>query len=799
MSRVFVVDDHADDAALHASVLGRAGYEAVPFTSPLEALEAITADRPDVVLVALLMPELDGFELIHALRSDPATRDQRVVVASALYTEREFARSWSDLADCTFLAEPATADALVASVEQALRSSASAAELPADFEQRQRGAVHRKLLEDARRRQEAERAATRSKTEAREPELRAVFEGARDALVVVDKDLRCVRVNDAACRLLGRPEGELIGMIASDVVAPESIADLEAGWAAALREESGAGFVTILRPDGTRRTTEYSGAINVTPDIHIVSLRDVTERVATETALQRTMAAVSAVERRYADLIEALPDGIVAVDGDGTIVLVNAQTELMFGYVRGELIGQPVELLIPAHDDAERVRHREQFDAGSRSRVMAAGLDITGRRKDGTEFPVEVSLSRIQSAAGQLVTSVVTDVTERRRLEQRLQQAQKLDAIGVLAGGVAHDFNNILQVIVGYVTALQHRATNGSGAEELSEIANAVERAALLTKQLLAFSKRQVLQPVVLDLNEIAGEMKRMLTRVVGEERALSIELDPGLGQVHADRSHMEQVLANLVVNARDATPTGGRIAITTRAVELGDERDGLDLPPGTYARICVSDTGKGMDEETAARAFEPFFTTKGEGQGTGLGLATVHGIVTQSGGRVRIETAQDDGTTISIYLPTVAQAPSLPSTAGPTEGARGGNERILLVEDEPVVRRLLESVLTGQGYEVTAVADGAAAFAVAADAKRIFDLLVTDFVLPDLNGRELAAQLVASGATPAVLYVSGYAPDADFSDAGAGSQSEFLQKPFTNDTFTQSVRRLLDTKSPTP
>ena len=951
MSRVFVVDDHADDLDLYANVLRHAGYDAVPFSSPVEALEAIARERPDVVLVDLLMPELDGFELVHALRADPTTRDQRVVLASAVYSQREFAGVSHDLSGCTFLPKPATPDELVAAIGDALARKVAFAEPSSDFTRRHRRTVHAKLLSEGRRWERAERELTIrarhdgalavlsryaieagdngrfldeacavirdalgvTRAEALEPdssncglrlvavagrpdetvdasagewfsrdqadralsaphptdiglgapealparlseagvvsglltpvhgthgalgligiyelharlftdeertflgsaanvvasalsnveakaslerserELSAIFDGARDALVVVDADLHCVRVNAAATELLGRTARSLIGMTAAEIVAPESLHELVAGWAAALPSGGGGGIVTILRPDGERRTTEYSTAMDVVPGFHLVSLRDVTERLAMETMLRQTMGEITAVERRYAELIETLPDGIVAVNADGTIALVNAQTEKMFGYLRGEIVGRPLELLIPERYRAAHELHRAGF-SGARSRPMGIGLDLHGRRKDGTEFPVEVSLSSVKTDQGVLVTSVVTDITERTQLERQLQQAQKLEAVGRLAGGIAHDFNNVLQVIAGYAASLQASPSPSDLEEGLSEIATAADRAASLTRQLLAFSRRQIVRPLVLDLNDVVRDMERMLCRMIGEDVAMSIELDPAAGSIRADRAQIEQILANLAVNARDAMPNGGRLKLSTERIELDADAVKLGLQTGTYIRLSVADTGSGMDEATAANAFEPFFTTKEDGRGTGLGLAMVHGIVAQSGGAARIESELGAGTTISIFLPVVEAA----TTSAPHDSlapAAGGTERVLLVEDEPVVRRLIRSFLAQAGYRVTGVETGLAALEAARASDTSFDLVVTDFVLPGMSGTDLASRLREFGCPAPVLYMSGYVPG-DLEDAMRSHASGFLQKPFTSEQLLRAVRNLLD------
>jgi two-component system, cell cycle sensor histidine kinase and response regulator CckA len=504
------------------------------------------------------------------------------------------------------------------------------------------------------------------------------------------------------------------------------------------------------------------------------------QRAEMEVTLRATMDEVVAGESRYIDLIESLPNGIVAADENGTIALVNARTERMFGYSRGELIGRPFGILFT--------------DEGNGGPAEAHRFDLRGRRKNGTEFPLEIGSSVARNERGTLVTSVLTDITQRKQLEHQLQQAQKMEAVGRLAGGVAHDFNNLLQVIGGYADALRSHLTDGEDAQQLEEIAAAADRGSALTRQLLAFSRRQVLEPTTLDLNRIVRDMQRMLGRMIGADVALSIDLEPELGAVLADHAQLEQVLANLALNARDAMPSGGRLSISTRNVELKSAVESLDLEPGKYVRLSVTDTGHGMDAATVARALEPFFTTKPESHGTGLGLAMVHGIVTQSGGGLRILSEPGEGTTVSISFPRApAGAAELP-VGVQAPPATGGPERVLLVEDEVAVRRLLGEMLSELGYDVVAADCGAAAIERFAEGS--FDVVVTDFIMPGMTGRELVDRLANLGADPLVLFVSGYAPDSGLENA-RGRES-FLQKPFTSDELARRLRILLDSASVT-
>jgi two-component system cell cycle sensor histidine kinase/response regulator CckA len=384
---------------------------------------------------------------------------------------------------------------------------------------------------------------------------------------------------------------------------------------------------------------------------------------------------------------------------------------------------------------------------------------------------------------------------EGRRLEERLRQAQKLEVVGQLAGGIAHDFNNILVVINSYIDlALSSLSPEDPLRPDLEEVQKAGLRAAALTRQLLAFSRKQVLQPVVLDLNAVVGDLEKMLRRVISEHVEIRLLLAERVGAVRADPAQIEQVLMNLVLNARDAMSRGGTLVISTADVTLDEAaaRARGELAPGRYATLSVSDTGCGMDATTLARAFEPFFTTKPPGKGTGLGLSTVYGIVKQSGGHVEIESEVGRGTTVRVLLPRVASAEEAAPASGPSGRALGGNETILVVEDSESVRVLAQRVLGRVGYHVVATATGAEALARCADLKGPIHLLLTDMVLPGMSGRELARQLLARLPSLKVLYMSGYL-DQEMAAQGDEVWANFMQKPFTASELVVRVRAALD------
>jgi signal transduction histidine kinase len=388
------------------------------------------------------------------------------------------------------------------------------------------------------------------------------------------------------------------------------------------------------------------------------------------------------------------------------------------------------------------------------------------------------------------------NVTARRRLEEQFRQAQKMEAIGTLAGGVAHDFNNLLTVICGYSDLLMRDLASGDPMREpVIEIHRAGARARALIRQLLAFSRQQVLEPKVLDLNAVVADMEKMLRRLIGEDIELVVALDAGLPQVKADPGQLEQVLVNLSVNARDAMPRGGRLCIETRHVTLDpsitDATSGVRA--GEYVLLSVSDTGVGMDPGTKARVFEPFFTTKEPGKGSGLGLAIVHGVVTQSGGRVEVESEPSHGATFKIHLPAVTEGPPAGKVVSGPRAPPGGHETILLVEDEAAVRKLASHILASCGYSVLEAANGQEALRVAADHRSPIDLLLSDVVIPHLGGPQLAKQLTAAKPGLKVLFMSGYADAGVLEQGSVGTEHAFVQKPFTPLGLAQKVRDVLD------
>ncbi|HOL72340.1 MAG TPA: PAS domain S-box protein [Bryobacteraceae bacterium] len=500
-------------------------------------------------------------------------------------------------------------------------------------------------------------------------------------------------------------------------------------------------------------------------------------------------------EKMLSAILESVSEAIFTVDRRGRIVLANASAERMFGYTQEELLGSGIESLLPQGSRDVHAQRRQEYFAEPRNRPMGIGLDLAGRRKDGSEFPVEVSLSYLQIEGELFAIAFVTDITTRKQMEEQLLHSQKMEALGRLAGGVAHDFNNMLTIITGYNQMVLDQLPPADPLRGyIEEVLTAANRAVALTNQLLAFSRRQVLQPRVLNVNALLSGTEKMLRRLIGEDIDLVFRLDPKAGNVRADPGQIEQVIFNLVVNSRDAIQAGGRISIETAPAHLdtGYSRTHLGVRPGEYVLIAVSDTGHGMDAETKRHIFEPFFTTKEPGKGTGLGLATVYGIVKQSGGEIWVYSEPGQGTTFKVYFPRVDEAVS-PPEAFTTVDERRGTETVLVVEDEEGVRELIAEMLRQRGYTVLTAENGVEALRVSAEHTGPIHLLVTDVVMPQMSGKQLADTLVSLRPDIKVLYLSGYTEYSMVHHGVLEPGFQFLGKPFSRETLVRKIREVLD------
>jgi PAS domain S-box-containing protein len=520
-------------------------------------------------------------------------------------------------------------------------------------------------------------------------------------------------------------------------------------------------------------------------------LREAAERKARHAA----EAQLRASEAHLRAILDSALDAIMTFDPAGRIVSANAAAERVFGWSAEELVGRSFhDLVVPSSDDADG-------DATPRSRGGAlrhpGARELVGRRRSGQAFPMDVAVSVMQGGDRRLGIAIVRDVTERKELEAQVRQMLRTETIGRLAGGIAHDFNNLLAVILSYANVAVRDVPQGTRLRaDLEEILQAGQRAAGLTRQLLAFSRRQVITPRVLSVNELIAEMNRMLRRIIGANVTLDVVAAADLGAVRADRGQLEQVLMNLVVNARDAMPEGGTVTISTANVVVDEPRARHHgVAPGGYVELTVADTGVGIAPEVLPHLFEPFFTSKEPGKGTGLGLATTQGIVKQAGGFIVVEGAPGRGARFSVLLPRVAEQAE-PAVAEEV-AAPVGRETVLVVEDEPSLREVAVRGLRDLGYAVLEAKDGFDALRVVDKTPGPIDLLLTDVVMPGLGGRKLAERMRVLRPEARVLYTSGYTDGAFLAQSAGEPARGFLQKPFTLAALARKVRETLDEPAP--
>ena len=560
---------------------------------------------------------------------------------------------------------------------------------------------------------------------------------------------------------------------------------VRACWATPILSDDGRAFGSFAVYYHEPRAPEAAERGAVASATHLA--RVALQRWLADQALKRAQQALRESEERYRSLFEGAPDGILVADSAGTYVDVNPSMLAMLGYRREELVGMRSEDILAAKEHARVEPTLSEIQKGHEHHH-----EWQFRRKDGTQFPADVEATAM--ADGRIL-ALIRDSSERRRLEDQLRQSQKMEAVGRLAGGIAHDFNNILGVITGYGEMLRAKTPVGhADRRPVDQIVRAAERAAGLTRQLLAFSRRQVLEPKVLEPSAVVTDMRRLLRPLIGEDIDFILKAD-AQGRIKVDPGQLEQVLMNLTVNARDAMPDGGSLTIETADVELDEEyvqRREVAVQPGRYVMIAVGDTGIGMDEATQARVFEPFFTTKPEGKGTGLGLATVYGIVKQSDGYIWMYSEVGHGTIFRVYLPRVDEEVAA-EPVREVAPERIATETVLVVEDEPAARELVGEILRDEGYSVLLASDGQEAVEIATRTASPIHLLLTDVVLPRLSGRAAADRIRGIHLRIKILYMSGYTDDQVTRHGVLEPGIVLLQKPFTPADLIRRVGEVLD------
>jgi len=642
------------------------------------------------------------------------------------------------------------------------------------------------------------RARLRVETALGESEARkaAVLDSVLDCIVTMDAEGTVIEFNSAASRTFGYPKAEAIGRSLAELIIPPQFRERHrAGLARCLATGEGPLIgklieVTAMRADGSEIPVELaitairSGAAQIFTGV----LRDITARKQAEIT-----------RAQLAAIVDSSDDAIISLSMEGTVLTWNAGAERLYGYAASEMIGRNRALLVPDGSSAELVSVMERAARGEMGEV----LETRRVRKDGSVVDIALVTSPMTDSTGRVasVSTIARNITSRkkaeaelRELEEQYQQAQKMEAIGRLAGGVAHDFNNLLTVILGFCELLlADLDPNDVRQADIGEIQKAGARAAGLTRQLLAFSRKEIIQPALLDLNVIVTDIRVMLVRLIGENMTVVLALEEALAPVKADRGQIEQIVLNLAVNARDAMPKGGTLTIATSTVELNEHytKTHLAVKPGSYVVLTVTDTGTGMSPEVQSRLFEPFFTTKEPGKGTGLGLATVYGIVTRSGGSVTVDSTVGGGTSFMVFLPRADAAEPVVAAPPPLDRGRAARHTVLVVEDAEGLRELTRRLLERQGHTALVAAN-------ADEARELFDqhgsidLLLTDVVMPGASGPELVKELVGRRTTLKVIYMSGYTDDAIVHHGVLDPGIVFLQKPFSSESLALKIREAL-------
>jgi PAS domain S-box-containing protein len=638
-----------------------------------------------------------------------------------------------------------------------------------------------------------------------ERRFRAVVDTAVDGVILIDSD-GLVQVFNPACeRLFGYRADEVIGknvkLLMPAPYRDEHDAYLENYRRTGIRKIIGIGRQVVgRRKDGTTFPMDLSvgEAKDLDGSSFVGIIHDLTDR-------ERAQRAVLEGAARLKAVFDTAVDGIILIDGRGIVLMLNPACERLFGYTAREVIGQNVKLLMPEPYRGEHDRYLENYRRTGEAKIIGIGREVVGRRKDGSTFPMGLSVGEVKDDGGESAyVGIVNDLTDRKRTEEQLVQAQKMETVGQLSGGIAHDFNNLLTVIIGNADTLVDTLKARPDLRELAEmVVTAGERGAELTKRLLAFSRRQVLQPIAFQPNALIENMARLIRRTLREDIEIKTSLDSLVPAAYADRAQLESALLNLSINAQDAMPDGGRLTISTSLAELDAayQRDHPEVRPGSYVVIAVTDDGHGMPPEIRARVFEPFFTTKEVGKGSGLGLSMVYGFIKQSNGHVSIYSEVGLGTTIRLYLPVDAAAAEVAASVTPavTEKMPGGKEWVLVVEDDHFVRTYAISCLESLGYRVTPAENARDAERLLAQGVAI-DLIFSDVVMPGgMSGWDLVEQARLLRPGIKVLLTSGHPLETLQTHSRAAITEAILNKPYRKAELARRVRAVLDATSSTP
>ena len=760
--RILLLEDVPMDAELVEYELTRAriSFTSRCVNSRAQFLQSLDEFQPDLILSDYTLPGFDGMAAL-ALAREKAPTVPFVIVTGSVNEETAVRCMKAGATDYLLKSNLAR---IGPAIEGAL--------------------AHSKLRSEQER---AEAALQRS-----EANLRAIFNNSLQCFVLVDRDGTIKAFNRTADawseRILARRlrEGESItGFIPQAAL----------GFEQALKGEVVLLEQSFRDVEGGEHWLETTSAPVVDDEGEVIGVclnaRDVTEQKLAEKALRES-------EERYRDLFDNASDMVCMTTADGVFQYVNKAWYERVGYTDPEL--REIRFIDVVHPDsrelyqaiAERVRGGETVDR----------VELTLLTRGGGAITIDGNLSSTrQDGRPPMIRGIYRDITERKRVEEQLRRAERMQSAGRLAGGVAHEVNNMMTGVLGFSHFLMKGlAPDDPRRAEVAEIIKAGTRAADVTRQLLAFTRQQILRPEILELNAVVQKMERLLLRSLGEEHQLEFKLSPAAGQIRADGAQLEQVMVNLLLNARDALGKGGLVTITTAPVELGEvyalRHPDISIPQGSYVMLCVSDNGSGMDPAVQSRIFEPFFTTKPTGQGTGLGLSTVYGIVKQSGGFIWVYSEPGQGSSFKIYLPRADVRPPLPEERSNKGAVRGGNETVLVVEDEEVVRSLACRGLRFLGYSVLEAENGLQALRCLAESARPIDLVISDVVMPGMSGRELGQRLFLLDPQLPVLYMSGYTGEDVVRRGLLDAEAPFLQKPFSTEDLGRKAREMLDQRA---
>ena len=767
--RILILEDVEDDVELMKIEMENAGLNFMPkwVDNKKAFLRELESFSPDLILSDYAMPNFSGMQAL-ALVVERYPSIPFIIVTGAVSEEAAvqclMSGAWDYLLKNNL-------KRLGPAIENALKKK----RLSAEIEQ-----AHEMMRENERY-------------------FRSLLHNMHEDIMVVDKDYRITDVNNMFVTTSGHNREDIIGRhcyeISHGLSQPchrhgeECLLEtvFETGEARNCRHEH-------LHADGSRVIVDilFSPLLDEKGDVtHVIeAMRDVTELYRMETDLRKS-------EEKYRHLVESTPDWVWACDLEGRQTFANAAVKNILGYEIQEILGNLAEDFIYP-EDWKKIQN--WFKKSLKDKTGWKHSIARWRHKDGSIRFLESTAQPVLDPKGNLIgfTGIDRDITKRLMLEQQLRQAQKMEAIGTLAGGIAHDFNNILTAIIGNANlALMEVDEDGPLREEIEEIKTAGERAASLTRQLLAFSRKEIIQPRALDFNELLADIEKMLGRLIGEDVELLTILEPALWQVEADPGQVEQVIMNLAVNARDAMPKGGKLTIETANVDLDRNyyrNHGIkEEQPGSYVMLAVSDTGIGMNEETRERIFEPFFTTKEIGKGTGLGLSTIYGIVMQNNGFIWVYSEPGQGTTSKIYLPRNMGDPEPKDKKQTPVGGLDGSETVLVVEDDNALRKLARTVLKQKGYKVLEAENGEDALRISEEHDGSIDLLITDVVMPKMGGRKTAERLQPLYPRMKVIYMSGYTDNAIAHHGVLEPGLNFIEKPFSPKALARKVRETLD------